>query len=398
MVDTERISGELDPARSTLPYAWLRSLANPWLVAGLLALLALGHGRFEYVRWSAHQEARQQAEARRQADADKAQALADAAAVKRREEEDTRSAAKIETLEAAATIARPEPSQAPTPPAAAVVPVAPIALIPAAPCDGVEARAANERDCPARKESFKDCPECPEMIVIPAGGVMMGSPLSEGGRASNEGPQHKVAIATQFAAGRFETTFAEWDACFLAGGCTTLPNDRGWGRGRRPVVNVSWQDAKAYAAWLSARTNLKYRLLTEAEWEYAARAGTSTAFSTGATITSEEANFDGAHASGGGGRYRKSTIEVGSFPPNAFGLHDMHGNVWEWVEDCWHKDYGGGPGNGSAWTDRCNERARVLRGGSWIDPPRILRSAYRSRNIPTYRGATVGFRVARTLD
>jgi formylglycine-generating enzyme required for sulfatase activity len=209
-----------------------------------------------------------------------------------------------------------------------------------------------------------------------------------------------VTIEKQFAVSKFETTFEEWDACVTAGGCKHTPNDQGWGKGRRPVINVSWEDAKEYVTWLSNKTRLKYRLLKETEWEYAARASTTTAFATGETITSNDANFDGGYTFGGNGKgqYRKSTVEVGSFRPNAFGLSDMHGSVWEWVEDCWHADYKGGPGDGSAWTDRCNERARVFRGGSWIDPPRVLRSASRSRNIPGYRSGTVGLRVARTLD
>jgi formylglycine-generating enzyme required for sulfatase activity len=209
-----------------------------------------------------------------------------------------------------------------------------------------------------------------------------------------------VTIEKQFAAGKFETTFEEWDACVLAGACKHSPNDQGWGRGRRPVINVSWEDAKEYVAWLSKKTGLRYRLLREAEWEYGARAGTNTAFSRGKTITSDDANFDGSYTycGSGKGQYRKSTVEVGSFAPNPFGLYDMHGNVWEWVEDCWHMDYSGGPANDSAWTTQCNERSRILRGGSWIDPPRILRSAYRNRNTPVYRSGTVGFRVARTLN
>jgi formylglycine-generating enzyme required for sulfatase activity len=363
--------------------------------------LAIGHGRLEYMRLAAGERIRHATETKRQADAAAAKTLADAAAgAKRTAVEETRGGVPLqgEAPKAAALLGRPEsePQPQPVPSRSAALETS---VIPAPPCDGMEAQVANERRCLRRKDSFKDCPECPEMVVVPAGEVMMGSRSNEEGRAGNEGPQHKVTIE-QFAASKFETTFEEWGACLLAGGCKHTPNDQGWGRGRRPVVDVSWDDARAYAAWLSSKTGLRYRLLTEAEWEYAARAGTTTAFSTGATITSDDANFDGGHAYGGTGKgqYRKSTVEVGSFPPNAFGLHDMHGNVWEWVEDCWHTDYKGGPSNGSAWTKRCNERSRTLRGGSWIDPPRILRSAYRSRNIPGYRGGTVGFRVARTLD
>ena len=137
-----------------------------------------------------------------------------------------------------------------------------------------------------------------------------------------------MAIEKQFAAGKFETTFEEWDACVLAGTCKHSPNDQGWGRGRRPVTNVSWEDAKEYVAWLSKKTGLKYRLLTETEWEYAARAGTNTPFSTGKTITSDEANFDGGYTYGGSekGQYRKSTVGVGSFRPNDFDLYDYFGH------------------------------------------------------------------------
>jgi formylglycine-generating enzyme required for sulfatase activity len=396
MVDTEHIvaMGKIDPTQAAPPRSRLQPSEKAWLAAGILIVLALGHGKLEYARWSTVERARYVAETKRQADAAVARIVADAAAAKSTADEDIRGTvrAEPETLTTATLHARPEPDPRPR----STVPAA--AIVPAPPCD--EAQVAIDRHCPGRKDSFKDCPECPEMVVVPAGEVMMGSRSNEEGRAGNEGPQHKVTIEKQFAVSKFETTFAEWGACVLAGGCKHTPNDQGWGRGRRPVVDVSWEDARAYATWLSRETGLKYRLLTEAEWEYAARAGTTTAFSTGEMITGADANFDGSHAYGGSrkGQYRKSTVEVGSFLPNAFGLHDMHGNVWEWVEDCWHTDYKGGPSDGSSWTNRCNERSRALRGGSWIDPPRILRSAYRSRNVPGYRGGTVGFRVARTLD
>jgi hypothetical protein len=171
------------------------------------------------------------------------------------------------------------------------------------------------------------------MVVVPAGSFTMGSPPSEEGRSDSEGPQHRVTIARPFAVGKFEVTFAEWDACVAAGGCSHRPGDQGWGRGNRPVIDVSWNDiTQQYLPWLSRKTGKTYRLLSEAEWEYAARAGTTTAFSTGRTITPEQANFDGNYTYGGSakGVYRSKTVEVGSFPPNAFGLFDMHGNLWEW--------------------------------------------------------------------
>jgi formylglycine-generating enzyme required for sulfatase activity len=403
MVDTELIvaTSNTDPTQSAPPRWWVRSLRKPWLAAVILVLLAIGHGKFEYVRWVAMERARNEEHARRAADADKAKTLAEAAAATRRADEETKRTvlAEAEALKVATPMVLPELDQQPLPGPARSAALS-VAVMPGPPCDGAEAAVAVEQRCLRHKDSFKDCPECPEMVVIPAGEVMMGSPSHEEGRASNEGPQHRVTIEKRFAASKFETTFEEWEACLLAGACKHAPNDQGWGKGRRPVIDVSWADAKEYVAWLSKKTSLRYRLLTEAEWEYAARAGTTTAFSIGETITSDDANFDGSHTHGGGGKdqYRKNTVEVGSFRSNAFGLYDMHGNVWEWVEDCWHTDYNGGPGNGSAWTDRCNERTRVLRGGSWIDTPRILRSAYRSRNMPVYRGGSVGLRVARTLD
>jgi formylglycine-generating enzyme required for sulfatase activity len=240
------------------------------------------------------------------------------------------------------------------------------------------------------------------MVVVRGGQLVEGSPQSEVGRSINEGPQHQVTINSYFAVARYETTFEEWDACVAQGGCQYSPSDRGWGRAQHPVIGVSWLDVQRYLVWLSERTGIGYRLLTEAEWEYAARGGTTTAFSTGETIGGDDANFDARYTYGDGlkGEYRKHAMKVGTFNPNAFGLYDMHGNVWEWVQDCWHKDYTGQTqeetGKGSLY--KCNERARVLRGGSWVDTARNLRSAYRNRNVPEYRHPTVGFRVARALD
>jgi formylglycine-generating enzyme required for sulfatase activity len=219
---------------------------------------------------------------------------------------------------------------------------------------------------------------------------MMGSPPGEADRYNDEGPQHKVTIARPFAVGKFEVTFAEWDACVAAGGCQHRPGDQGWGRGRRPVINVTWHDAKEYVAWLSRKTGKSYRLLSEAEWEYVARAGTTTRYAFGDIIGKSQAQFsEGDWGSAG------KTVEVGSFPANKFGLHDMHGNVWEWVEDAWHPSYQGAPANGSVWLGG-DTSLRVLRGGSWGNVPRYLRSASRNRIQPTDRGIGIGFRVART--
>jgi formylglycine-generating enzyme required for sulfatase activity len=237
------------------------------------------------------------------------------------------------------------------------------------------------------------------MVVIPAGSFTMGSPDDEELRTDDEGPQHPVTIAKPFALGKYEVTFAEWDACVADRGCEHQANDRGWGRGQGPVIDVSWNDAKAYAAWLSRKTGKIYRLPSEAEWEYAARAGTTTPFSTGATISTDQANYNGEHVYGRGrkGVYRKQTIPVGSFAPNPFGLHDMHGNVWEWVEDCWNENYDEAPKDGSPWlTGDCSRR--VLRGGSWSFGTRHLRSAAREGYATSDRFDSRGFRVARSLD
>jgi formylglycine-generating enzyme required for sulfatase activity len=250
-------------------------------------------------------------------------------------------------------------------------------------------------------QEFKDCPECPELVVVPAGSFTMGSPAGEADRAANEGPQRRVTIARAFAVGKYEVTFEQWDACVSGGGCGGYrPSDNGWGRGNRPVINVSWSDAKQYVEWLGRRTGKSYRLLSEAEWEYAARAGTTTPFHTGATITTDQANYDGNHvyANGPKGIYRERTVQVGRFAANAFGLHDMHGNVWEWVEDCWNASYAGAPSDGNAWTTGGNCVQRVLRGGSWYGDPGYARSAVRIGGTTGIRRVSLGFRVARTLD
>jgi formylglycine-generating enzyme required for sulfatase activity len=228
---------------------------------------------------------------------------------------------------------------------------------------------------------------------------VMGSPAGEEGRGDDEGPRRTVTIGRAFAVGKFEVTFAEWDTCVAGGGCNGYrPSDKGWGRGNRPVIYVNWNDAQAYVQWLSNWTGKRYRLLSEAEWEYVARAGTTTPFSFGSTISTNLANYYGNYTYGAGskGAYRQQTVSVGSFPANRFGLHDMHGNVWEWTEDCYNGSYAGAPSDGSAWRSGDCSR-RVLRGGGWYSYPQILRSALRGRPDPSNREIDDGFRVARTL-
>jgi formylglycine-generating enzyme required for sulfatase activity len=240
----------------------------------------------------------------------------------------------------------------------------------------------------APPHAFRDCSNCPEMLELPAGRFMMGS--TEGD--ADEKPQHEVLIPKPFAVGKFEVTFAEWDACAADGGClkNKSPSDEGWGKARRPVINVSWNDAKEYLNWLSQKAGKPYRLLSEAEWEYAARAGTSTKYAFGDSLDKQQARFsDGKPGIG-------QTTDVGSYAANAWGLHDMHGNVWEWVEDCYGPNYLQAPSDGSARViPGCS--ARVLRGGSWDYNPQDLRSAVRYKLPPVYRVDEIGFRVAKDL-
>ena len=239
-------------------------------------------------------------------------------------------------------------------------------------------------------EIFRDCDQCPEMVVVPAGRFRMGDLSGDGVR--DERPVHDVTVSP-FAAGRYEVTFAEWDACVAGGGCTHRPADSGWGRGTRPVINVSWDDTQAYVRWLSRATGKPYRLLSEAEWEYVARAGSTTKYQWGDDVGTNKANCAGC----GSQWDAKSTAPVGSFAANAFGLFDTAGNVWEWVVDCWHDSYQGAPNDGSAWAGG-NCDGHVLRGGSWYDYPGIIRSAFRVRYDTGNRNSSGGFRVARTLD
>jgi formylglycine-generating enzyme required for sulfatase activity len=239
-----------------------------------------------------------------------------------------------------------------------------------------------------------------EMVEIPGGCFIMGSPEDEPERDKDEGPQHEVCVPA-FEMGRYEVTFAQWDACVADGGCEALSDDEGWGRDRRPVINVSWQQAREYVRWLNNSGGKSgYRLPSEAEWEYAARAGTTTPFSTGDCISTDQANFDGTFEYGACPEPTNldlhKTQPVGSYAPNPWGLYDMHGNVNEFVADCWNDGYEGAPADGSAWLEG-NCTRRVLRSGSWYGYPGYLRSAYRCRSGPAFGHRSIGFRLARTI-
>ena len=239
-----------------------------------------------------------------------------------------------------------------------------------------------------KAEGFKDADFAPEMVVVPAGEFWMGSKDCEGD--VHEGPRHKVTIPKAFAVGRYALTFEEWDAAVAAGGVNHKPSDRGWGRGRRPVIDVNWEDAQPYIKWLSSKTGRPYRLLSEAEWEYCCRAGTETRYSFGDS-ESDLDRYAWYSANCGG-----ETHPVGEKLPNEWGLHDMHGNVWEWCEDCWHDNYKGAPQDGSAWTTGDGGK-RVVRGGSWALNPWFLRAAMRGRLGPDDRIRYRGVRLARTF-
>ena len=242
-------------------------------------------------------------------------------------------------------------------------------------------------------QAFRDCPECPEMVALPSGSFRMGCLSNDGSCYPDEFPVHGVTIARPFALGVYEVTFAQWEACVAAGGCGGYqPNDEGWGRGARPVVNVSREDAQAYASWLSLRTGHGYRLPSESEWEYAVRSGTVTKYWWGDEVGVNRANCGTC----GSQWHDRRTVPVGSFAASPWGLHDMHGNVWEWVAGCWNSSHEGAPADGSA-RNSGDCAGSVVRGGSWDTGPRNLRCAYRGRYVPGNRSHFIGFRVARTL-
>ncbi len=235
-------------------------------------------------------------------------------------------------------------------------------------------------------EEFRDCPVCPLMVVIPPDSFVMGSDAIR-----NTRPTRTVIIGRMFAIGKYEVTFKEWNVCAAEGGCRARPPDGGWGGGNRPVINVSWDDAQEYVRWLTNKTDARYHLPSEAQWEYVARAGSTTQYAWGDNIGSNQANCSDCGSEWGG----KRTAPVGSFKPNAFGVHDMHGNIWEWTEDCWHRNYRKAPTDGSAWTTGAC-RQTVLRGGSFREASKFASSFQRAKYHSAARN-NFGFRLARII-
>ena len=307
--------------------------------------------------------------------------------------------------------------------------------------EAIAGNAPGQRAVPRPGERLRDCPNCPEMMVVPAGTFVMGSPDAEAGRFKDEGPQHSVTISRPFAIGIYPVTLTEYRRFAVASGhaindeCRVLRGQRlvstagkNWlwpdflQTDQDPVVCVTWDDAHAYIDWLNGQVKQNptaagasgrsgpYRLPSEAEWEYAARAGTTTPFYWGMTMRRSDANYglddvpvvDGKLVfkpmAQGADRW-KYTSPVGAFPANPFGLYDMAGNAWQFVEDCWHPDYLGAPNDGSARTDgKCDER--IVRGGSWLKPPAGERPAKRgeAKVDDLYGNHEIGFRVVRDLD
>lgn len=258
---------------------------------------------------------------------------------------------------------------------------------------------------------FKDCPACPEMVVLPAGSFVMGAPDDEVGRQPDEGPLHKVTFDTPFAVSRFHITVEEWAAYARDAGVVLKDGDTRPGREcvagkprypqtpRHPAVCVDFDDAKSYIEWLSRRTGKPYGMLSEAQWEYAARAGSSGPFpfpfdEPGVYTIHRHANTYGEEDG------FSHVAPVGRFPPNAFGLYDMHGNVHEWLADCFHRDYLGAPGDGSAWLSENEGQCdyRQIRGNDWIEPPIFSRSGNRNNREPYVRGDWIGFRIVLPLQ
>jgi formylglycine-generating enzyme required for sulfatase activity len=240
---------------------------------------------------------------------------------------------------------------------------------------------------------FKDAADLPVMCVLPAGSFAMGSPRDDPDRRDSEMPRHVVDLSSPFAIGIYQVTFGDWDMLQEHGLIDHVPSDSGWGRGCMPVIDVSWTDAQTYVKALSQRSGMHYRLLSESEWEYACRAGSTGSFSVGAELTIEQANCNPGPDSGS----LDCASDVGTYAPNAFGLYDTHGNVREWVEDLWHDDYNEAPADGLPWTSG-HSAMHVLRGGCWLDAPWFLRSAARGRGGEHDRTNFIGFRIGRDID
>ena len=272
--------------------------------------------------------------------------------------------------------------------------VAAVFLLIATPAQPVTVLAEQRAVGAVFRDALKGGGEGPEMVVLPTGSFRMGDLSGEGD--ADERPVRTVTISRPIAMGKYEVSFAKYEKFVSAIGAKAYfimrPDAEGWGRGNQPVINVNWHDARDYAAWLSRQTGKRYRLPSEAEWEYAARAGTVTRYSWGNEIGVNQANCAGC----GSDWDDEKTAPVGSFVANDFGLYDMHGNVFEWVEDCAHANYEGAPTDGGVWTGGdCD--LRISRGGCWHFSPRSLRSAYRDMDPPSYRYHLVGFRLVRDL-
>ena len=249
------------------------------------------------------------------------------------------------------------------------------------------------------KDSFKECDACPEMVVVPKGYFIMGTPITEVDRAATgEDPMHRVSFARPFAVGRFTISFDEWDACLADGGCDGHKGDDKFGRGRMPAQGIGFEAAKSYLVWLSKKVGRTYRLPSESEREYFTRAGTRTPFWFGNTISSQDANYVASTPYGGGPRGidSKGPVVVDSYAPNPFGVYQVHGNVWEWTEDCYNKRYNEDtPTNGAPWLEGdCAKR--ILRGGTWNWSADVARSG--ARDSSTILGSVASFRVVRTLN
>lgn len=271
---------------------------------------------------------------------------------------------------------------------------------PAGRCDPPPRPAPN-----AAVTSFRDCVDTPEMVRLIGGNFLMGDQTGRG--LDYEAPAREVKVGP-FAIGKFEVTWDEWQDCVGARVCRQI-DDEGWGRARRPVINVSWEETQEYLNWLSRKTRQTYRLPSEAEWEYAARAGTQTIFSWG---DAEMSSCDHANVFDWTARIARpnwswwvgcddehaNTAPVGSYQPNPWGIHDLQGNVWEWTGDCWHNSYAGAPGDSNAWIDGGDCSKRVNRGGGWGNNPRTLRPSARDADPASSRGDAMGFRVVREME
>jgi formylglycine-generating enzyme required for sulfatase activity len=252
----------------------------------------------------------------------------------------------------------------------------------------------NQNDSLRPMDHFKECEACPEMIVVPAGQFTMGAGENEVGSTPDERPQHLVIFAKTFAVGRFAVTFDEWDACIAAKGCSYRPSDQNWGRGKQPVISIRWSDAKEYVEWLSRKTGRLYRLLSEAEREYVTRAGTSTAYWWGDDFKALQANS--AYPINQQQPTTPRTVSVDSFVPNPWGFFQVHGNVYDWVEDCGSENYIDAPPDGAAQLTR-NCEVHMLRGGAFSRRPETLRSAARLWSGNLNRMTYMSVRVAREL-